>query len=113
MLQLRITLLKILHGFRSEKQARAELRSVEGLPCFTLGGKPLAVLASNNYRRLRQKGITVRPTIDCLIATFCVNATDLQAHFKNCAGVKIGMFCHGFITSKSSSLLISASASHT
>ena len=67
-----IILLEVLQGFRSEKQVQAALRSVEGLPCFTLGGKPLAVLAASNYRRLRQKGVTVRSTIDCLIATFCV-----------------------------------------
>lgn len=67
-----IILLEVLQGFRSDKQARTALRSVEGLPCFTLGGKPLAVLAASNYRRLRQKGVTVRSTIDCLIATFCV-----------------------------------------
>ena len=67
-----IILLEVLQGFRSEKQAQSALRSVEGLPCFTLGGKPLAVLAASNYRMLRKKGVTVRSTIDCLIATFCV-----------------------------------------
>lgn len=65
-------LLEVLQGFRSEKQAQAALQSIVGLPCFNLGGKQLAVLAAGNYRRLRQKGITVRSTIDCLIATFCV-----------------------------------------
>lgn len=67
-----IILLEVLQGFRSEKQAQTALQSIEGLPCFTLGGKSLAVLAAGNYRQLRQKGITVRSTIDCLIATFCV-----------------------------------------
>lgn len=67
-----IILLEVLQGFRSEKQAKTALQSVAGLPCFTLGGKPLAILAASNYRRLRQKGVTVRSTIDCLIATFCV-----------------------------------------
>lgn len=67
-----IILLEVLQGFRSEKQAQTALQSIEGLPCFTLGGKSLAVLAASNYRQLRQKGITVRSTIDCLIATFCV-----------------------------------------
>lgn len=27
-----------------------------------------------NYRTLRQRGYTVRKTIDCLIATFCIEA---------------------------------------
>ena len=65
-------LLEVLQGFRSEKQAQAALQSLAELPCFNLGGKPLAVLAASNYRRLRQRGISIRSTIDCLIATFCV-----------------------------------------
>lgn len=65
-------LLEVLQGFRSEKQAQAAFQAFSGLPCFTLSGKPLAVLAASNYRRLRQKGLTIRSTIDCLIASFCV-----------------------------------------
>lgn len=67
-----IIFLEVLQGFRSEKQAKTALQSIEGLPCFELGGKPLAVLAASNYRHLRKKGVTIRSTIDCLIATFCV-----------------------------------------
>lgn len=65
-------LLEVLQGFRSEKQAQAAFQAFSGLPCFTLSGKPLAVLAASNYRRLRQKGITIRSSLDCLIASFCV-----------------------------------------
>jgi predicted nucleic acid-binding protein len=67
-----IILLEVLQGFCFEKQAKAALQPISGLPCFNLGGKVLAISAAGNYRRLRQKGITVRSTIDCLIATFCV-----------------------------------------
>lgn len=67
-----IILLEVLQGFRSDKQVEAALDAVAELPCFTLGGKPLAVLAASNYRSLRQKGTTVRSTIDCMIATFCI-----------------------------------------
>ena len=42
--------------------------------CPVLGNKPLAILAAANYRHLRQKGITVRTTIDYLIATFCIES---------------------------------------
>jgi len=33
----------------------------------------MAILAARNFRRLRQHGRTVRKTIDCLIATFCLH----------------------------------------
>ena len=36
------------------------------------GGEALAVAAAKNYRKLRSKGVTVRKTIDCLIATCCI-----------------------------------------
>ena len=39
---------------------------------FASGGLELAILAAENYRRLRKKGITIRKTTDCWIATFCL-----------------------------------------
>ncbi len=67
-----IILLEVLQGFRSEPQAQTALRTMTELPCFNLGGKSLAVLAAKNYRKLRRQGITIRSTLDCLIATFCI-----------------------------------------
>jgi hypothetical protein len=32
----------------------------------------LAMQSAENYRSLRRKGVTVRSTVDCLIATFCI-----------------------------------------
>jgi predicted nucleic acid-binding protein len=37
-----------------------------------MGGVELAVTAAQNYRTLRGQGLTVRRTIDCWIATFCL-----------------------------------------
>jgi predicted nucleic acid-binding protein len=39
-----------------------------------MGGVRLAVSAARNYRKLRANGRTVRKTIDCWIATFCLEA---------------------------------------
>jgi predicted nucleic acid-binding protein len=41
---------------------------------FDTGGKELAIAAARNYRTLRERGYTVRTTIDCVIATFCLQA---------------------------------------
>ena len=35
-------------------------------------GPDLAIQSARNYRTLRQKGVTVRKTIDSLIATYCI-----------------------------------------
>ena len=37
-----------------------------------LAGREIAIAAARNYRTLRSKGMTVRKTIDGLIATFCI-----------------------------------------
>jgi predicted nucleic acid-binding protein len=39
---------------------------------FQSCGKDLAIEPALNYRKLRNQGHTVRRTIDCLIATFCL-----------------------------------------
>lgn len=75
-----LILQEVLQGVRTEKQAQAIIAAVDGLPCPILGNKPLAILAAANYRHLRQKGITVRTTIDCLIATFCVESDFALLH---------------------------------
>lgn len=69
-----LILQEVLQGVRTDKQAQAIITAVDGLPCPVLGNKPLAILAAANYRHLRQKGVTVRTTIDCLIATFCIES---------------------------------------
>jgi predicted nucleic acid-binding protein len=67
-----LILQEILQGVRAERQAKNIIDAVAGLPCPILGNKPLAILAAANYRQLRRKGVTVRSTIDSLIATFCI-----------------------------------------
>ena len=39
---------------------------------FDLGGQDIAVKSADNFRFLRKKGVTVRKTIDIIIATFCI-----------------------------------------
>ena len=63
---------EVLRGVRTERQAQTIIEAVAGLPCPILGNKPLSILAAGNYRHLRQRGVTVRSTIDSLIATFCI-----------------------------------------
>jgi predicted nucleic acid-binding protein len=67
-----LILCEVLQGVRSDRefrQVRAELRKFE---LFETGGELLAVAAARNFRSIREKGRTVRKTVDCLIATFCL-----------------------------------------
>jgi predicted nucleic acid-binding protein len=49
------------------------LDSLLGTEPVGLGGQEMAIKSADNFRLLRKKGITVRKTIDVLIATFCIS----------------------------------------
>ena len=67
-----LILAEVLQGFRAEtdfNRARTLLGAFEFQP---LVGRDIAITAAQNYRTLRAKGVTVRKTIDAMIATFCI-----------------------------------------
>jgi predicted nucleic acid-binding protein len=69
-----LILCEVLQGIQDQAtfaQVRDDLLKFH---LFETGGKDLAIAAAQNYRTLRQRGHTVRKTIDCLIATFCLEA---------------------------------------
>jgi len=67
-----IILCEVLQGVRDDG-AFVDVRD-ELLKChvFETGGTDLAIDAAQYYRTLRRQGQTVRKTVDCLIATFCI-----------------------------------------
>ena len=67
-----VILCEVLQGVRDETMATAVERQLLTLEVFATGGVELASAAARNYRILRSRGQTVRKTIDCLIATFCL-----------------------------------------
>ena len=67
-----INVCEILQGLQTEHYAASVLRELVQFEIFSLGGLDLAVAAAANYRTVRARGHTVRKTIDCLIATFCI-----------------------------------------
>lgn len=67
-----LILVEVLQGFVDERdfdQANALLRS---LVPVDIGGHDVAVQAARHYRTLRALGVTVRKTIDTVIATRCI-----------------------------------------
>jgi len=67
-----LILSEVLQGVREEREAERTRRELLKLEVFTTGGVELAVAAARNYRTLQAKGRTVRRTVDCWIATFCL-----------------------------------------
>jgi predicted nucleic acid-binding protein len=75
-----LILCEVLQGIR-DQSAFAKVRSdLLKFQVFQTGGSLLAIAAAQNYRDLRQRGYTVHKTIDCLIATFCLEARHELLH---------------------------------
>ena len=64
---------EVLQGFRLDKHFSQAERALALFPCVTLGGRENCIAAATMYRRLRQRGITIRKPVDLLIAAFCIH----------------------------------------
>lgn len=64
---------ELLQGIRTDAGYRRTLDAMNCLPFVDMLGRDIAVSSAANYRNLRQRGVTVRKTIDVMIATFCVH----------------------------------------
>ena len=67
-----LILAEVLQGFRHDKGFNEARRLLGRLESVIIGGIDLAVEAARNYRRLRALGVTVRGTVDIMIATRCL-----------------------------------------
>jgi len=67
-----LILTEVLQGFRSDSGYREARGLLEPLDFRRLGGRTVALAAAENYRFLRSQGVTVRKTIDIMIATYCI-----------------------------------------
>jgi len=67
-----LIVMEVLQGFRHDKDFRYAHDLFLSLPRATLTAEA-HVRAAQLYRKLRSKGVTVRSTIDCLIAQACID----------------------------------------
>jgi len=67
-----LILTEVLQSFQNDKDFKKAGELLDSLIFRQMLGKELAVKSAKNYRRLRKKGVTVRKTIDVIIATFCI-----------------------------------------
>ena len=75
-----IILCEVLQGVRDDLVAKEVEGKLLKLEVFETGSVALAREAARNYRALRSRGHTVRKTIDCLIATFCLREQHSLLH---------------------------------
>jgi predicted nucleic acid-binding protein len=67
-----LVLTEVLEGFDDDRDFATALGLFDSLTLVQVGGRDVALAAAENFRRLRAKGVTVRKTIDTLIATWCI-----------------------------------------
>ena len=67
-----LMLTEVLQGIPAERDFEHARRIFSAFPVVTIVDEAVALEAARNYRKLRALGVTVRKTIDTLIATRCI-----------------------------------------
>jgi predicted nucleic acid-binding protein len=75
-----LILAEVLQGFRQKRDMEGARRALLSLPYADIVGQEVALASATNYRLLRRQGITVRRTIDVIIATFCIRNGHVLLH---------------------------------
>jgi len=69
-----LILTEVLQGFTGEQDFNAARKMLTALTVVELGGQEVAIQAARNFRALRKLGVTIRKTIDTVIATRCIES---------------------------------------
>jgi hypothetical protein len=69
-----LILTEVLQGFVSDQDFNQAKKLLTSLVVMDLAGQEIAIKAARNFRALRELGITVRKTIDTVIATRCIES---------------------------------------
>jgi predicted nucleic acid-binding protein len=69
-----LILAEVLQGFVSNRDFNQARKLMTSLEIVDLAGQAIAIQSAKNFRVLRALGITVRKTIDTVIATRCIES---------------------------------------
>jgi predicted nucleic acid-binding protein len=67
-----LILVEVLQGFDSDRDFKSAQRLLTSLAVVEIGGLEIAIQAAKNHRALRRRGVTIRKTVDTMIATRCI-----------------------------------------
>jgi predicted nucleic acid-binding protein len=67
-----LVLAEVLQGFQNDRDFNRAKRVLASFETVNVVDKEIAIQAARNFRILRGHGVTVRKTIDTLIATRCI-----------------------------------------
>ena len=91
-----LILSEVLQGIRSDNRFAETVDALSQFVLFETGSSGLAIASAQNYRRLRELGVTVRNTVDTFVATFSIEEghellhhdSDFD-HFKRHLGLRV------------------------
>ena len=69
-----LILIEVLQGFVRDRDFNQAKKLLSSLVIINLAGQDIAIQAAKNFRALRALGVTVRKTIDTVIATRCIES---------------------------------------
>ena len=69
-----LILVEVLQGFDDDREFTQAQKFLASLTLVEIGGIDIAIAAALNFRALRKRGITIRKTIDTVIATRCIES---------------------------------------
>jgi predicted nucleic acid-binding protein len=91
-----ITITEILQGIKEDKEFNEIKKSLMAFPVYSLKGVDSFIAAAELFRKCRKKGLTVRSTVDLLIAQIVLENNLILLHndndFENIArlnGIKV------------------------
>jgi predicted nucleic acid-binding protein len=67
-----IVLTEVLQGFRNDKDFNMAKELLTSLHVVNVLDTSIAIKSASNFRALQKKGLTVRKTVDVIIATYCI-----------------------------------------
>ncbi|EAR20249.1 type II toxin-antitoxin system VapC family toxin [Nitrococcus mobilis] len=67
-----LILAEVLQGFTTDRDFNQARRLMASFQIIDLVGQGIAIQAARHFRMLRQCGVTIRKTVDTLIATRCI-----------------------------------------
>lgn len=75
-----LILAEVLQGFTNDRDFERARKLLTSLTVVELGGQSVAIQAARHFRMLRRLGVTVRKTIDLIIATRCIENDYVLLH---------------------------------
>lgn len=69
-----LILAEVLQRFRNDRDFKIAKSLLEEFELVQMTNVDLAIKSANNYWFLRNQGLTIRKTMDCLIATYCIES---------------------------------------